>query len=1020
MWCAPRSVRWDFKVVTLLGALGVERSRREVEQELLDAFAPWNCKNLLDKRVTVDAAGRRLFLTTELGRNETKDVKGWRGDTALHLCIRNGCSSVVIAKLLCSGADATLRNDHGESPRDVAAGLDMTQIIRLLDEDSVRPLKDARPSSSRTAVKPPRVARPATARPARPVQSLVEAREMATALADDETKECEKLRRQVQDWKSATERARSDRAASREAVENAKQALNIARHERDTAVAKAAKFEGLNKHLEDKLKKLADLKIADRRALAAELGGLVSQKKMASSGARVKRIHDLTEALLFRDHQARYSADLSDDILLRGSGGLAGLLDDEEEEAEEEPVAVEVRLAEVQALESKLAQLTVEERQLEDRLRSMEEVTNDGTWMSVVAGVQSRLMEIKRSRDDVVTKLVASAKTASDPAVDDVLDAIAAKSRDVLKNDGARGLTQVCKKLGEKIIPAVRVVDSWQALRRAREVKATFDRELADIREHAKDARFLVEPLKTVGAVLRGETDVVVGVLECDTIRAMEKVALGLSKSSVLKPTVIDAKILRGGGSLFSSYADVIVRVVCEDVPCRVDINLKALADLRHRISPPSRELLHTTGLISPTGKFIASVNDDDFPVSLRRLLISGGATDCFISQQNDDSSHAIEGLVRVIRHPTCFLAKLTLYGVRLPPLSEIFAPLPGHQGGSPLRIEDLRLEKCRFDEASSLPRSIALLGETLVTLEILDTPLTGTLPADMAKLKLRTLRIQGTGLRGEVPPELAKLASSLEHLELPRNRLSGTIPAKLASLVANKLQVLDLSENELTGVIPADLFVKKGVLHTVKLHGNQLYGPIPPDLCAVRTLTFHDNFYDYYEIMLGRGLPEEKVLSPRKRKEKQVPEIPLDSTTATASSQCRGNYGPEMALGETSYYCTTFGDRYGNPDDITWSCRVPRGYVPRSLELHFVVDKRDPTRRFLPPTVVEAEIASLTFRRAPTETGDDVLRLVVPPTAAPTVTKDATLRIRMRRSNASLGHYLGLRRVLLFGDLLT
>eukprot|EP00634_Sargassococcus_sp_CCMP2135_P015907 CAMPEP_0198647628 /NCGR_PEP_ID=MMETSP1467-20131203/2866_1 /TAXON_ID=1462469 /ORGANISM="unid. sp., Strain CCMP2135" /LENGTH=85 /DNA_ID=CAMNT_0044383279 /DNA_START=28 /DNA_END=285 /DNA_ORIENTATION=+ len=62
----------------------------------------------------------------------------------------------------------------------------------------------------------------------------------------------------------------------------------------------------------------------------------------------------------------------------------------------------------------------------------------------------------------------------------------------------------------------------------------------------------------------------------------------------------------------------------------------------------------------------------------------------------------------------------------------------------------------------------------------------------------------------------------------------------------------------------------------------------------------------------------------------------------------------------------------------------------------------------------------SLAFRRTPESLGDEVLRLRANAGARPTVTtKEATLRLAMRRPTAALGHYLGLRSVQLYGSAL-
>ena len=1040
-WCAPRVVRWDYKVVALLGALGVERSVREVELELMHLFEPWHLKKKeLEKRVVVDATGRRQFMTTELGRNESKDVKGWRGDTVLHLCIRNGCSPVVVAKLLLSGADARLKNENGETARDVALSSEKPQIVRLLEEDAVRPLSKATTARAAPTARAPnfpradKEKRPGTAPSSRPKKSLAAAKDMDSKLMGEEEekdllKENEKLRSRVSDLKAALERARGDRASSKEGLDSAKYSVQLLKKERDAAVAKAAKIASQNKNLEDKLDKQNQLKCAEARGLQAELGQLY---KTTASGARAKRRRDLSEALLLKRLEARQPGD------------FAGHNND----------ATELRLAEIQALETACARLAVEKRHLKDRLATLN--TGDVN-AEVVANLKARRAQVKEKLAEVVTKLQECAAKASDPALDDaVIEAFVSKSNDIAESDATRGLAQICDNIEEAIqSPRTTIItgDVMATLQVARDAKENFERELAMVQTHVKEARLLLEPMTTAGQALRhaalnDDQVYLVGVFECDTLRAMEKILLGLSKSTLLSVTALEANIVparqrkhqassfdaTNDDSLLSrSYADLRLEMVCDDkVRCRVDVNFKVLADIRHRKATPAYvELLETTGL-SRTSSICASVDDDDFTsLALRRLAVSGRAcTDCFFfshlkkASSEEEKNSNVGALIRGVQHPTCFLSRLIFYGLKeMPSLHSIF-------DGASLRVEHLRLERCQLLEAG-VPKSIARLAETLQSLEIIETAVNGPLPSEIGKLvKLRRLRIEGTGLSGAIPETLARCAN-LQRLELPKNRLTGEIPTRLATL--SDLEVIDLSENELTGAIPADLSKIKS-LQTLNVDKNQFYGLIPRQLCASRHFTFRENFFDYYEIICGRGY-EKKNNTKDTTKTKSDDDrygvvIPMEATKASASTQCKGNYGADMALvaDTRSFYCSTYGDRYGTPETLEWTCPVPRGYVPRLLELHFVVDVRDPTRKFLAPTSVEADLligrskqTTLSFRRAPEEClGDDILRLKPPPSGTPLfTTKDTSLRVSMRRPNAALGHYLGLRSVLLRGDAL-
>ena len=81
-------------------------------------------------------------------------------------------------------------------------------------------------------------------------------------------------------------------------------------------------------------------------------------------------------------------------------------------------------------------------------------------------------------------------------------------------------------------------------------------------------------------------------------------------------------------------------------------------------------------------------------------------------------------------------------------------------------------------------------------------------------------------------------------HLELPSNRLVGTLPPELSHL--RMLQVLDLSDNQLYGTIPTQ-FGQFQELEVLQLSGNFFTGSIPDDLGFVFTmqeLYLHQNLF--------------------------------------------------------------------------------------------------------------------------------------------------------------------------------
>ena len=114
--------------------------------------------------------------------------------------------------------------------------------------------------------------------------------------------------------------------------------------------------------------------------------------------------------------------------------------------------------------------------------------------------------------------------------------------------------------------------------------------------------------------------------------------------------------------------------------------------------------------------------------------------------------------------------------------------------------------------------------SENVTDLDLSGNNLRGTLPADLGTLShLITLDLSDNQLSGTIP-DLSALIG-LMTLNLRDNQLSGTIPDSLSSLLS--LTTLNLGENRLTGAIPeelGDIFL----LDFLYLDNNQLSGPIP------------------------------------------------------------------------------------------------------------------------------------------------------------------------------------------------
>ncbi|CAA0809764.1 Leucine-rich repeat (LRR) family protein, partial [Striga hermonthica] len=104
--------------------------------------------------------------------------------------------------------------------------------------------------------------------------------------------------------------------------------------------------------------------------------------------------------------------------------------------------------------------------------------------------------------------------------------------------------------------------------------------------------------------------------------------------------------------------------------------------------------------------------------------------------------------------------------------------------------------------------------------------------------------------------PELGKL-EHLQYLELYKNNIQGSIPAKFGNL--KNLISLDLYNNNLTGTIPPSLGKLKSLVF-LRLNDNNLHGPIP------RPLAGHIRNFKASNVLLDNEFST--IIDPRQDKE--------------------------------------------------------------------------------------------------------------------------------------------------------
>ena len=125
-----------------------------------------------------------------------------------------------------------------------------------------------------------------------------------------------------------------------------------------------------------------------------------------------------------------------------------------------------------------------------------------------------------------------------------------------------------------------------------------------------------------------------------------------------------------------------------------------------------------------------------------------------------------------------------------------------------------------------TLPTELGLLTQ-LQVIDFTENALSGTIPWSHllpALTDLHTLRLELNQLTGTAFP--SQMGTSLTHLRLPDNQLSGTIPDSIAEL--QNMEYSHVQNNQLTGTLPTEIGARWTQLKQFSVGLNELRGSLP------------------------------------------------------------------------------------------------------------------------------------------------------------------------------------------------
>ena len=165
-------------------------------------------------------------------------------------------------------------------------------------------------------------------------------------------------------------------------------------------------------------------------------------------------------------------------------------------------------------------------------------------------------------------------------------------------------------------------------------------------------------------------------------------------------------------------------------------------------------------------------------------------------------------------------------------------------------QLTALVLGNCKF--GGVLPDSISNLSTSLQILQLARNKITGPIPKDIGNLiSLQDLELSSNSFTGYLPSSMSRL-KNLALLYVFENKIRGSIPWTMGNLT--ELNYLYLSSNAFSGRIPIT-FGNLTKLLELGLSGNNLTGSIPNGLLSITTLS---NILDLSDNSLEGSIPQE------------------------------------------------------------------------------------------------------------------------------------------------------------------